>query len=443
MTAPNHIIGGFTFTGVFASIAGINILQDYRLLPVILIASLLPDIDHTKSIIGKCFYPIAKAINRKYGHRTITHSLIVLIALTALVSAFQAAYFPDIKIAQVFGLAYGSHILFDMMTIQGVPLFYPFKKNPCVLPGNPEMRIRTSSIRQESMVFCVFMTTAVFLQPLFANGFWTSYNSLFGTLKHIVSEYNKSKDLIIVDFTLQHGSELTQHKGLCVAVNTSKITIITKKKQFESYPKEGQQITNITPTHTKMKHTFRQGDLIDISADSLMRFVAAHKCTKLDMQASTKFYVVENTIETKKSKLSLSYPNQLYIKEIPQENKAQYVTSPGIASSRDQIALLQAQYNKAYSQYQQELDQYQALRSKMETTTAYVAKQMLMEQLDATKEPTPPKSIEDKILDYKLRIKSYEQEDRLRYQTALGKQVHIPLTFTGTYEKLLINGKDI
>ena len=73
MTAPNHIVGGFCFTGVFASIGGINILQDYRLIPIILFASLLPDIDHTKSVIGKLFFPLARAINRKYGHRTITH----------------------------------------------------------------------------------------------------------------------------------------------------------------------------------------------------------------------------------------------------------------------------------------------------------------------------------------------------------------------------------
>ena len=58
-----------------ASIGGVNILQDYRLLPIILIASILPDIDHTKSIIGKIFFPIAQVINRKYGHRTITHSV--------------------------------------------------------------------------------------------------------------------------------------------------------------------------------------------------------------------------------------------------------------------------------------------------------------------------------------------------------------------------------
>ena len=35
MIAPNLLAGGFTFTGIFGSLMGINILSDYRLLPVL------------------------------------------------------------------------------------------------------------------------------------------------------------------------------------------------------------------------------------------------------------------------------------------------------------------------------------------------------------------------------------------------------------------------
>jgi len=47
MTAPNHLVGGFTFAGIFGSLLGINILSDQGLLPIILVACLLPDMDHT------------------------------------------------------------------------------------------------------------------------------------------------------------------------------------------------------------------------------------------------------------------------------------------------------------------------------------------------------------------------------------------------------------
>ncbi len=443
MTAPNHIIGGFTFTGIFASIAGINILQDYRLLPIILIGSLLPDIDHTKSIIGKAFYPIAKAINRKYGHRTITHSLFVWIVLTALISAFQSAYFPTIKAAQVFGLAYGSHLIFDMMTIQGVPLFYPFKKNPCVLPGNPQMRLRTSSVRQETAVFCFFMVSAIFLQPLFANGFWTSYNSLFGTLKHIVSEYNKSKDLMIVDFSVQHGSEEMEHKGLCVAVSSSEITILTKKKKFEHYPEDGQLMGSIYPTHTTMYYSFEQGQFHDITIDSMHRLFRSGKFTKMDLQANRDFIHVDQGIDQKAKKLSLEYPNELILRQLTHDTHVAYTPNPAIQSKREEIQRLQQTFDQAMSDYRADLAAYESLKAQLESETDEIKKEILMIKWSSASSPTPPKSIETQLSRLRSDIRQYQQQDQQQYAKAKKDAEVAPLRFSGHYERLLINGRNL
>jgi len=441
VTAPNHIVGGFTFTGIFAAIGGINILQDYRLLPIILLATLLPDIDHTKSIIGKAFYPIAKVINRKYGHRTITHSLIVLLALTAGISAFQSAYFPSIKAAQVFGLAYASHLIFDMMTVQGVPLFYPFKKHPCVLPGNPEMRLRTSSVRQETAVFCFFMVSAIFMKPLFANGFWTSYNSLFGSLKHIVSEYNKSEDLILVDFTIQHGSELLQHTGLCLEVSGSDITIINKKKQFESYPADGQMIRDIYPKHTRMKHSYQQGQFHDLSIDSVHALFRRGKYTRFELQGSYQFLYIEDGIEHKKRKLKLDYPNQLILREIPDSTAVEYITNPSIQSKREEINMYRTIHHQAMEAYEFELADYNELEQAMQQETDHIKKELLMIEFSKLKRPTPPASINQKINRLQSDIRALQQKDTQDYQKALKAAERPSLTFSGSYERLLINGK--
>ena len=441
MTAPNHIVGGFTFTGVFASIAGINILQDYRLLPIILLASLLPDIDSHQSIIGRLFYPIAKAINRKYGHRTITHSLIVLIALTALISGFQAAYFPNIKVAQVFGLAYGSHLLFDMMTINGVPLFYPFKKNPCVLPGNPEMRLRTNNLRQETAVFCGFIVSAVFLQPLMANGFWTSYNVLFGTIKHLQSEYHKSDDLLKVSFLAQRGSELDSIQGYLVAMEGSSLTLIDKKKRFHTYPREDELLRDFIPHHTGISYSFYEGDIDGITADSLMHFVKDCECTAIDVQATDKFLLSQNGIESKKSKLALSYPNHLHISEI-KADEVQYQTNPDIAVTESEINLLQRSYDDELRFYQEDLHTYQDLEHRMRTASNYVTKEILMEEFKTAKKPIPPRSIEDKIARLHARIDALRTADAQEYQSAKEKLERPELTFSGTFTQLLINGKN-
>ena len=443
MTAPNHIVGGFCFTGVFASIGGINILQDYRLIPIILFASLLPDIDHTKSIIGKLFFPLAQAINRKYGHRTITHSVIVLIGLTAIISGFQSAYFPSIKAAQVFGLAYGSHILFDMMTVQGVPLFYPFKKNPCVLPGNPEMRLRTNSIRQETIVFCFFMVSAIFMKPLFANGFWTSYNSLFGSLKHIVSEFNKSEDLMIVDFTVQHGSEMTTHQGLCLAVTSSALTIIDKKKRFRSYPAEGQIIKDIYPKHTKMKHSYQQGQFHDLPIDSVHALFRRGKYTRFEIQGSDQFIHIDHGIEQKKRKLSVDFPNTLILREIPDSTVVQYITNPSIQSKKEEINMYRTIHEQEKAEYQSKLAEYVTAERQMQQEHDHITKELLMIEFAKLKRPTPPVSIDQKISRLQSDIRALQQKDAQTYQKAVRGGYREPLTLSGSYERLLINGKSL
>ncbi len=443
MTAPNHIVGGFCFTGVFASIGGINILQDYRLLPIILFASLLPDIDHTKSIIGKLFFPIAKVINRKYGHRTITHSLVVLVGLVALISAFQSEYFPSMKVAQVFGLAYGSHILFDMMTVQGVPLFYPFKKNPCVLPGNPEMRLRTNSIRQETVVFCFFMVSAIFMKPLFANGFWTSYNSLFGTLKHIVSEYNKSDDLMRVAFTVQHGSQESVHSGYCIAVSSSEVSIITKKKRFETYPKEGQIITRIIPKHTGASFGFEQGQFHDLTIDSVRSLFSKGKYTAFNVQGNQSFIHTESGMEKKKKVLKLAYPNELHIREIQNDIEVKYIVNPSITAKQEEIKMYRTKHHQATEDYKSALAMYHQAEKQMQSTTDHIKKELLMMEFSKMKRPTPPDPIDQKIQRLQSDIRALQTQDQQQYQKALKDAEQAPLTFSGSYERLLINGKGV
>jgi inner membrane protein len=426
-----------------ASIGGINILQDYRLLPIILIASLLPDIDHTKSIIGKIFFPIAKAINRRYGHRTITHSLVVLVPLVALISAFQSAYFPSIKAAQVFGLAYGSHIIFDMVTVQGVPIFYPFRRNPCVLPGNPELRMRTNSIRQETVVFCLFMVSAIFLQPLFANGFWTSYNSLFGTLKHIVSEHNKSKDLMIVDFTLQHGSDLAQYKGLCVAVSSSELTILTNKKQWEQYPKDGQQIKEIFPTHTKMNYSFEQGQFHEISVDSLHSLFRQGKYTSLEITGNHTFLHIDQGIEQSKKVLSLSYPNELIIREKRSDKDIEYLVNPGIQTKEEELNMYRTIHKQKEREYQLDKAAYDLAKLRVEQATEEVQKELFMIEFAKMKAPTPPDPIDQKLNGIEAQIREIRKEDQQKYHKALKDAEMAPLVLSGSYERLLINGRNL
>lgn len=84
-----------------------------------IIAALLPDIDVTRSLLGRLLFPVSKRINKYYAHRSITHSLLVL----SLVSSIGLLFGTEVVLSLLIG--YASHLLLDMLNPSGVPLFYP------------------------------------------------------------------------------------------------------------------------------------------------------------------------------------------------------------------------------------------------------------------------------------------------------------------------------
>ena len=96
MKAPTHVM--------FGLLAG-SYMGATSALPLV-IGSLLPDIDHPRSTLGK-FLPIGYLIK----HRTITHSI--------LAAAIIWWIHPWV------GVGYASHLLLDSLNPMGVPFLYP------------------------------------------------------------------------------------------------------------------------------------------------------------------------------------------------------------------------------------------------------------------------------------------------------------------------------
>ncbi|AMG62416.1 metal-dependent hydrolase [Staphylococcus lugdunensis] len=88
-------------------------------------ASLLPDICHMRSKIGRRLKLISFIIRLLFGHRTFTHSLIfVFLIASALVLIHSPLYY---LVSIIGGLL--SHVILDMLTPRGVQLFYPLPQN--------------------------------------------------------------------------------------------------------------------------------------------------------------------------------------------------------------------------------------------------------------------------------------------------------------------------
>ncbi|HEX7735200.1 MAG TPA: metal-dependent hydrolase [Ktedonobacteraceae bacterium] len=106
--------------------------------------ALLPDIDNAHSTLGKKLGWISKEIQHKFGHRTLFHSFLGLIlgSLIALgaqqlimylllsrgytVPAHIIGSSHIVFIAVLFGCI--MHIVADALTLEGVPLLWPYKK---------------------------------------------------------------------------------------------------------------------------------------------------------------------------------------------------------------------------------------------------------------------------------------------------------------------------
>lgn len=89
-----------------------------------LVASLIPDIDNVSSTIGRKLVFVSAPIQIFFGHRTITHSLWVPVAIGAYIAFWESA--PLMAVAVFWG--YISHLIADAWTGYGVPIFWPAKK---------------------------------------------------------------------------------------------------------------------------------------------------------------------------------------------------------------------------------------------------------------------------------------------------------------------------
>jgi inner membrane protein len=89
----------------------------------------LADVDKPGSTMAKVLFPLSALLRiMKVHHRTMTHSIILIIVLVILARPLPALLFWS------FIIAYLSHPLIDLLNDKGVHLLWPLKMNFRVLP---------------------------------------------------------------------------------------------------------------------------------------------------------------------------------------------------------------------------------------------------------------------------------------------------------------------
>lgn len=158
MTKETHSKGGYILGLLLLPYIYNTFLADYNLSYRIILlfiyayfthlGALVSDIDMKGSYISKRFPIIYKVFGKRFRHRGFTHSLIFVgiiafIGDTIIVSSNDNIVFTCIFSGLLAGII--SHICLDLITKEGVELFYPIEINFSILP------IKTSSKTEKNI----------------------------------------------------------------------------------------------------------------------------------------------------------------------------------------------------------------------------------------------------------------------------------------------------
>lgn len=288
MTAPNHITGGYVLTGLVCAFSGFSLFDDLILCTSVFVFSLLADIDHPSSTLGRLFKGVSRPLYRYHGHRTITHSLLSIVVIYLLVKLIEI-YLGLVHLAYVSAIAHSVHILLDMVTVSGVQLMYPFSRSIYVMPASPRYRISVRDFRQELVAFSFFILLLAYSHDLMTQGFWTTYNSALGTQKHLYSEFVKSDGLLLAEYELKLGSNRYTVNGYVLKCNQDG-SILSTDAGPRSVPDRDEIVLSVTANKTDKRliyeyaiaHEYCDSRLMD---ENLVAALDVHAvCLKDDKQ---------------------------------------------------------------------------------------------------------------------------------------------------------------
>jgi inner membrane protein len=204
-----------------------------------------------------------------------------------------------------------------MVTLAGIPLFYPFYKNPCVLPANPEMRIRSGNIRQEGIILFMFCFLTFFMQDLFANGFWSTVNNNFNDVKHQIKEYQKSPNALEIDYDYNIYQTNYKGKGTYIQASDTEMFILSQDKVL-SLKKDtpGLKVTLLKTSKTNRKIHENKIEINDLKESELNNLLKSKFIAAATIYSNFGTALTNNPLEIKKKFIIENKYNLAFISHV-------------------------------------------------------------------------------------------------------------------------------
>lgn len=230
MMGISHMIIGGTSASLFLQSSDATVLLTGA------IASLLPDIDISTSPAGRVFPWVARYLERRFPHRSCTHSLIASGAV-ALVSYPIAVYFSfPLELIHALNIGFGFGWFADAFTRNGVEMFWPSPVR-CVCPGNRNLRLKTGSQFEYGVLVVLVALALVTFNVNASGGLLTQFNRLMASTSGVEQLYNEhgSNHLMIAHIEGVRASDRTPVSGDFWIIQQQGTGFLVQSKSGEIY----------------------------------------------------------------------------------------------------------------------------------------------------------------------------------------------------------------
>lgn len=170
MTGKTHASCGMLVGALTTQYFQTDIFSSVTVIILATLASLLPDICHTQSKIGRRFKVISFFVRLIFGHRTFTHSILFIAIIAFLLQIIQT---PNYYMAAIIiGLV--SHVILDMINQKAWNYFIRYR-----LMWRHRFNLKTGGLVDLSLATALMVGTVYVLFQPFINDIISNWNTKF------------------------------------------------------------------------------------------------------------------------------------------------------------------------------------------------------------------------------------------------------------------------